>query len=65
MKKLTTIFLTTTCLCFLSLSGCGGGGGENKVIEAPPAVEEEAAMPGMTDEEYDAAMDADMEGSDE
>lgn len=61
MKKLTALFLTATCLSFLSLSGCGGGG-ENKVIEAPAvAVEEEAAMEGMTDEDYDAAMDADMQ----
>ena len=41
--------------------GCSGGG-DNTVIEAPAeAVEEEAAIEGITDEDYDAAMDAEME----
>ena len=43
------------------MGGCGSG--DNTVIEAPPEViEEEAAIEGMSDEDYDAAMDADMAG---
>ncbi len=59
----THAFFTMLAICFVlpALVGCGEG--ENVVIEAPAVViEEEAAMEGMTDEEYDAAMDADMEG---
>jgi len=65
MKKLSLLTLLAICLAVPTLSGCGGSG-ENVVIEAPPAVvEEEPAMEGMTDEEYDAAMDADMAGTEE
>lgn len=60
MKNLSFVFLAMTCFALLTISGCGRGG-ENTVVEAPPAVEEEVAMPGMTDEEYDKAMEADMQ----
>ncbi|MGB0598151.1 MAG: hypothetical protein ACPGLY_15805 [Rubripirellula sp.] len=40
--------------------GCGGSG-ENAVIEAPvDAVDDEAAMEGMSDEEYDREMNQQM-----
>ena len=52
--------MASLCFCTLSLTGCSGGE-ENTVIEAPPEmVEEQPAIEGMTDEEYDKAMDADM-----
>jgi len=54
------VFLATACFSFLSLSGCGGGG-ENTVIEAPAVEEDAPSIPGMTDEQYDKAMDADMQ----
>lgn len=60
MKKLSQLFLAATCISVLSFVGCGGGG-ENTIVEAPP-VEEEAAMPGMSEEDYTAAMDAEMSG---
>ncbi len=63
MKKIASLFLATAaCLFTLSMTGCGTG--ENTVIEAPAttADDEPAAMDGMSDEEYDAAMDADMNG---
>jgi hypothetical protein len=62
MKKFAFLLMATTCFFLPSLTGCDGGSGETTVIEAPPAGEDEAAMEGMSDEEYDAAMDADMSG---
>ena len=59
MKKLAFLFLASACLSIVSLSGCGGS--ESSVVEAPAEVaEEEASMPGMSEEDYDAAMEADM-----
>lgn len=49
------------CFALPAFMGCDQGAGENTVIEAPAATEE-AAMEGMSDDDYDAAMDADMEG---
>ena len=61
MNKLAWFTVLAICFVLPTMSGCGKG--ENTVIEAPPEpVEEEAAIEGMTDEEYDAAMDADDEG---
>ncbi len=60
MKRTVFLFLATFCFCAIFLTGCEGGG-ENSVVEAPEAVEEEAAMEGMSDEDYDKAMDADMD----
>jgi hypothetical protein len=62
MKKFAFLLMATTCFFLPSLTGCGGGGGETTVIEAPPAGEEEEAMEGMSDDDYDAAMDAEMSG---
>lgn len=60
MKRTVFLFLGTFCFCAIFLTGCEGGG-ENTVVEAPPAAgEEQPAMEGMTDEEYDKAMDEDM-----
>ena len=60
MKKIAFLFMATLCFCTLSLTGCSGGG-ENTVIEAPPEVmEEQPAIEGMSDEEYNKAMEADM-----
>lgn len=56
MKNLAFLFMAATCFSFLSLSGCDGG--KSTVVEAPTeTTEEEPAMEGMTDEDYDAAMD--------
>ena len=61
MKKLAFFTMMMVGCALPTLTGCGGS--ESKVIEAPPEAEiEEDAMEGMTDEEYDQAMEADMEG---
>lgn len=60
MNKITFLFAATTCFLALSMVGCGDGG-DNTVIEAPPAEESGDAMPGMSDEDYNDAMDADMQ----
>ena len=61
MNKLAFFTIVAICFALPMISGCGGGG-ENTVIEAPPeAVEEEPAMEGMSDEDYDKMMDAEME----
>lgn len=60
MSKLTKLAALMIALAFPMFLGCGGGG-ENAVVEAPPeATEEEPSIEGMTEEEYDAAMEADM-----
>lgn len=60
MKKLA--LLTTLSVAFALPAVCGcGGGGDNVVVEAPDeAFEEEAAMEGMSDDDYDAAMEASL-----
>ena len=60
MKKFSFILAGAFALLTLSFAGCGH---ESQVIEAPPeAVEEEdEAMGGMTEEEYNKAMEADMQ----
>lgn len=62
MKKFAVITALATCLAVPTMSGCSEGAQENTVIEAPPANEEEPAIEGMTDEEYNAAMEAEMQG---
>ncbi len=57
MKKIAFLLMATTCLFVLSLTGCGGGG-DSQVIQAPDAPEEDPVMDGISDEDYDAAMDA-------
>ncbi len=59
MKNLVFLFLAIACLSSLSLTGCGGN--ESKVIEAPPAEEEvDPATAGMSQEDYDKAMEESM-----
>lgn len=61
MKKLA--YLATLSIAFACPAFVGCGSGENTVVEAPPEeTQDDGAMDGMTDEEYDAAMEADMEG---
>lgn len=61
MKKLG--FLATLSIVFALPLAIGCGSDENVVIEAPAeVVEEQPAIEGMDDEDYDAAMDAEMEG---
>ena len=61
MNKFAFFTMVAICFALPTFSGCSGGG-ENTVIEAPAEVtEEEPAMEGMTDEEYDKMMDAEME----
>ncbi len=59
MKKLAFLLMATMCVFSLSLTGCGGR--ETQVIEAPPAEEQvDPATEGMTQEEYDKAMEESM-----
>ncbi|TWU05713.1 hypothetical protein Pla52n_14280 [Stieleria varia] len=59
MRKISLLLMTASCCFVLSFSGCGSSG--NTVVEAPPeVVEDQPAMEGMTDEEYNKAMEADM-----
>lgn len=54
-----TVLLAIALGCFtFAVPGCGSG--ETEVIEAPEVVEEDPAMEGMSEEEYDAAMEASM-----
>ncbi|MGB7328651.1 MAG: hypothetical protein WBD31_27485 [Rubripirellula sp.] len=58
MKKFTFLCMAALCLSFVTISGCGGG---TDVVEvAPDTPTEDPAMEGMTDEEYNKAMEADM-----
>ena len=59
MKKLSFALLAALCLSFVGIAGCGSG--ETKVIEAPPAEETDAAVDGMSDEEYNAEMEKSMQ----
>jgi hypothetical protein len=59
MKKLALLCTLASCFSFVAISGCGGGdGGVVEVAEDTPT--EDASMPGMTEEEYQKAMDEDM-----
>ncbi len=60
MKNLVYLFMVVACLTSVSLTGCGGSS-ESTVIEAPPAEEEvDPATEGMSQEDYDAAMEESM-----
>lgn len=59
MKKFSLAIVATISLCVFGLTGCGGGG-ESQVIEAPAAEEGDAAMEGVSDADYDAAMEQSM-----
>jgi hypothetical protein len=61
MKKLAFFTVLAAGFGLPMISGCGGGG-ENTVIEAPAETGPEEAIPGMSDEDYNAAMEADMQG---
>ncbi|MDV6029361.1 hypothetical protein [Stieleria sp.] len=60
MKKFAWLWMAALCFTTLSLTGCGGSG-ETQVIEAPPVEEEDPAMAGMTEEEYNAEMEKSMQ----
>ncbi|QDT10305.1 hypothetical protein [Planctomycetes bacterium K23_9] len=57
MKKAPFYLLLCFTLCF-SISGCGGN--ESQVIEAPAETSDGSAMEGMSDEEYNKAMNESM-----
>lgn len=58
--KITACFLMCLSFCALSFTGCGGAG-ETKVIAPPTTVEDdEAAMDGIDDDEYNKAMEESM-----
>lgn len=59
MKLNFFALLTLLSIATFPLMGCGGGGGENTVVEAP-AEDAGGAMEGISDEEYDAEMNAQM-----
>ena len=46
-------------LCVLSFAGCGGSG-ETTVIQPPEVVEDDSAMDGIDDDEYNKAMEESM-----
>ncbi|QDT10136.1 hypothetical protein [Planctomycetes bacterium K23_9] len=59
MKKLALLCAFACCFSVCAISGCGGGGTE--VIAVPEdAGEEQTAMEGMSDEEYNKAMEESM-----
>ncbi len=61
MKKLA--YLATLSIVFACPAFIGCGSGENSVVEAPAEeTQTDEAIDGMTDEDYNAAMDADMQG---
>jgi hypothetical protein len=57
--KISACFLLCFSFCALSFAGCDGGG-ETKVIAPPAAVEDDSAMEGIDDEEYNKAMEESM-----
>ena len=58
--KISAYLLICLSFCALSFAGCGGSG-ETKVIEPPAVVEDdEAAMDGVDDDEYNKAMEESM-----
>lgn len=61
MRKLAFFTVMGICFALPTMVGCDGAR-ESSVVEAPPAPsgETEPAIEGMTDEEYNAAMEADM-----
>jgi hypothetical protein len=58
MKKLGLAFVAALSLSFPCVTGCGKG--ETKVIEAPPVEENDGAVEGMSDEEYNKQMEESM-----
>lgn len=59
MKKLAFALMACAAMMTFGFTGCGGGG-ESVVIEAPPAESGDDAMEGISDEEYNAAMEKSM-----
>jgi hypothetical protein len=57
--KITASLLLCFCFFALSLNGCGGGG-EPTVIEAPAADVDDAAIDGISDDDYNKAMEESM-----
>ena len=58
--KITASLLLCFCFFALSLNGCGGGGGEPIVIEAPAADVDDSAIDGISDDDYNKAMEESM-----
>ena len=58
MKKLAFAFVAALSFSAFGLTGCGGG--SSKVIEAPPAESDDAAIEGTSDEDYNAEMEKSM-----
>ncbi len=56
MKKIAVLTMLSAMLALPGITGCGNDG--QTVIEAPDETEDQTAMEGMSDEDYDAAMDA-------
>jgi hypothetical protein len=59
VKKLVIAFSVFAALTCISFTGCGGGNTETAVVEAPPE-DDGQAMEGMSDDEYNAQMEASM-----
>ncbi len=57
--KISAYLLICLSFCALSFAGCGGSG-ETKVIEPPAAADDDSAMDGIDDEEYNKAMEESM-----
>ncbi|MAI73914.1 MAG: hypothetical protein CMM01_23855 [Rhodopirellula sp.] len=57
--KISAYFLMCLSLCVLSFAGCGGSG-ETTVIQPPEVVEDDSAMDGIDDDEYNKAMEESM-----
>lgn len=59
MKKLAIAFSFFAAVACIGFTGCTGGSTETAVVEAPPE-DEGQAMDGMSDDEYNAQMEASM-----
>ncbi|MEM6473397.1 MAG: hypothetical protein AAF802_27815 [Planctomycetota bacterium] len=55
-------WLAVVFCCLLGGAMVGCGEAEPTVVEAPPTEEDDSAMPGMSDEEYNKEMEKEMGG---
>ncbi|MCA9140779.1 MAG: hypothetical protein KDB00_28600 [Planctomycetales bacterium] len=58
MKKFTHLLLVAACFSFVGITGCGDK--EPTVVEAPAVEEVDPATEGMSQEDYDKAMEESM-----